>query len=297
MTSEGLTRRSVLGAVAAMALPMGLSSSAGAAVAAGPSLPLSTARVRRVLGEAAPDVSFSVKDRVTGGVFTFNRQMENCTGSIVKVLVLATIIRSRAESGRSLSASQRELATAMIRYSDNDATSSLLRQAGGGNALEDTARALGLKHTHAAGSWGRTATTAEDQRLLIDRLVEGTPVLAKKDRDYILGLMRTVSKEQRWGVGEVPPGGRAAVKNGWVPLSPRGWRVNSIGAVQGAGRDYSLAVLSYDNTSMEQGIARMRAVAGLVWRALAPSSGGTPADQGLPYWVRPGAAVPPHPLV
>ncbi|GMA40528.1 serine hydrolase [Mobilicoccus caccae] len=283
----------------------GQRSSAFDTVAGQDAAPFSDAEVRRVLGKARDDVSFSVRDRRTGQVYTYNSGMRNSTGSIVKVLVLATIVRERRESGRSLSSGQKKLADRMIRYSDNDATNSLLRQAGGRWAVQRMAKDLGMSRTTLQGAWGRTSTSAADQRLLMDKLVGGTPHLSKADRRYILGLMGRVVPEQRWGVGKVPAGQSVAVKNGWVPLSPRGWRVNSIGSVKGSGRDYTLAILSYDNSSMGVGVERTRKISELVWKKLAPAdamagataptASGTTAAPTL-YWIRAGAAVPPHPL-
>lgn len=282
-----------------------VSGAAPLAPSATESLPFSDREVAKLLGSARDDVSFSVRDRTTGQTYTYNGDLRNSTGSIVKVLVLFTLIRERREDGKSLSTSQKRLAERMIRFSDNDATTSLLRQAGGRWALQRMAKDLGMSRTTMSGSWGRSTTSAADQRLLIDKLVDGTPHLSKSDRAYILGLMGRVTPEQRWGVGKVPAGNSVAVKNGWVPLSPRGWRVNSIGSVKGSGRDYTLAILSYDNASMNVGVERNRRISDLVWRKLgrnagaagfaATGSGASPAE--VLTWIKPGAAVPPRPLL
>lgn len=268
-------------------------------------LPFSDREVRKMLGKNADDVSFSVRDRHSGKTYTYNGGFRNSTASIVKVLVLTTIVRERREDGKSLSSSQKRLAERMIRFSDNDATSALFAQAGGRSAAQKMADDLGMTRTTVRGAWGTTTTSAADQRLLMDTLVDGTPHLTKADRAYILGLMGRVTPEQRWGVGSVPKGSSVAVKNGWLPLEPHGWRINSIGSVKGSGRDYTLAILSWDNGSMDSGVARARKVSGYVWKTLGSGSGDvasdgvTPSSERAtpPFWLRRGAALPPHPIV
>ena len=273
------------------------------AAESGPSF--SDREVARLLGSHAEDVSFSVHDRRTGRTYTYNGGFRNSTASIVKVLVLTTLVRERREDGKALSSAQKRLAERMIRYSDNEATTSLFSQAGGRWAVQRMADDLGMTRTKVRGAWGTTTTSAADQRLLMDRLVDGTPHLQKADRTYILGLMGRVTPEQRWGVGSVPQGTSVAVKNGWLPLEPHGWRINSVGRVTGSGRDYTLAILSWDNASMESGVARARAVSRYVWKTLgagpgeARSEGETPTGTRTtpPFWLRRGAALPPHPIV
>lgn len=223
------------------------------------------AKVRRALGARADDISVVVHDRRSGAVISHNRQLVNSTASIVKVMVLVALIGQRRADGRSLSAGDRSLARAMITHSDNDATSTLLARAGGRQALVRLAARLGMSRTKPASAWGRTQTTAGDQVKLIDAILDGRALSRDADRDYVLGLMSQVDSDQDWGVGTVPSGARAQVKNGWVPLSPRGWRINSIGHVTGPGRDYSMAMLSYDNQSMSQGVRLLDAVSRVVY--------------------------------
>lgn len=228
-----------------------------------------TRAIIKALGSSRYDVSVSVRDRRTGSTYAYNSSLVNCTGSIVKVLVLAARIRKARAAGVGLTAYQKSLAAKMIKYSDNDATTLLFRAAGGAPAITRTAKALGMTGTTGHTSWGRTATTSRDQRVLLDKLVGGTTALSKTDRDYILSLMAGVVSWQRWGVGKVPSGVRVELKNGWVPLTPRAWRVNTIGHVKGNGRDYTIAILSYDNSTMDAGVGRVNRVASLVYSSLA----------------------------
>lgn len=241
-------------------------------------LPLSTDAVRLALGNRRDDVAFSVRDRRTGAIFTYQPRMRNETASIVKVLILVAAIRERREDGRGLSAREKRLASAMIRSSDNAAASTLMAQAGGSAAVTRVARDLRMRSTTVRGSWGRTTTTAIDQRMLVDALVDGTTdVIGRADRQYVLGLMGGVIDEQRWGVGVVPRGAKAELKNGWVDLGSGGWRVNSIGHVTGNGRDYTLSILSVDNSGFSQGVSLVTKVSRLVYAATGPGAGGSTA--------------------
>ncbi|WP_168582089.1 serine hydrolase [Gephyromycinifex aptenodytis] len=301
---------------ASAAAPLGHASTAAtpASLSGRPSLgdpvsPLQKEQIEKILGSRRDDVAVSVHDRRTGSVFTYNGALENATGSIVKVMVLVALIERRRESGRGLSERQQAQAEQMIRFSDNDATNSLIRAAGGSSAITKLAKKLNMKSTQGRGAWGRTSTTATDQRMLIDAIVSGK-VLSSADRQYVLGLMRQVTPEQRWGVGTVPKGAVAEVKNGWVPLEPRGWRVNSIGHVTGKGRDYTVAMLSYDNPSMEAGTSMLDELSGYIYRTMGqrPNAaaaalqgsfdGVVPSSDlgaGIPSWIRsPGAAYPPR---
>lgn len=263
------------------------------------------AAIRRALGARADDVSVRLHDRRTNVTVDHNASMRNCTGSIVKVLVLVALVRERREDGRRLSANDRSLARRMITMSDNDATSTLLSRLGGRSGLQRVAQKLGMKNTSVEWSWGRTVTTAADQALLIDAIVDGDAFTDRDDQAYVLDLMGKVIPEQAWGVGSVPDAADVALKNGWVPLTPRGWRVNSIGHVTGPGRDYTLAMLSYDNATMDQGVRVLDAVSKAVYQTVGSagksSAGGAqqaaPAvPTGAPDWLlRPGMAFPPYP--
>lgn len=231
------------------------------------------AAIARALGSHRSDVGVVVHDRRTGAVFSYNPSLVNCTGSIVKVMVLVATLRKQRAKGTWLTTTQQALARKMIRYSDNTATTSLFRYVGGAPTLTALAKTLGMRSTKGTAAWGRTSTTARDQRILMDALVGGTRALAKTDRAYVLGLMGSVTAGQRWGVGTVPAGVKVQLKNGWVPLTPRAWRVNSIGRVVGKNRDYTIAILSYDNGTMGAGVSRVNTVAKLVYASLATAWG------------------------
>jgi hypothetical protein len=58
------------------------------------------------------------------------------------------------------------------------------------------------------------------------------------------------------------------VKNGWLPLAPYGWRINSIGGFTGHGSRYSIVVLTQDSPTMAYGVRTVEAIAQVVNRDL-----------------------------
>jgi hypothetical protein len=85
-------------------------------------------------------------------------------------------------------------------------------------------------------------------------MTSGMSVLTDSSRAYQLNLMDHVVSYERWGVTAGAPSGLTLyVKNGWLN-DPVLWVINSIGAIEGHGRDYKMAILTYDNPGEQYGI-------------------------------------------
>jgi len=229
------------------------------------------ARIRAYLATRPSTVSVAVFDARTGASYTLGGGGSYDTASIVKVEVLGTLLRKAAREHRGLSSTEKSLASRMIRSSDNDATTQLWNRVGGGSAVGAFDRSVGMTQTvpGSGGYWGLTRTTAPDQLILLRNVAYSSSVLSAADRSYIRSLMGSVVSWQRWGVsGGVPSGVTVELKNGWLPRSTHAWRVHSIGHVRGQGRDYVLAVLSQDNSTMDTGVRTLEGVSSTVWRTL-----------------------------
>ncbi|HEU5030376.1 MAG TPA: serine hydrolase [Spirillospora sp.] len=222
---------------------------------------LAKAIEKAVKGDAR--VSVSVSDLTDGTSYTYGASRRFVTASIVKVDILAALLLQAQEQGRALTASEKSLATRMIEDSDNAAANALWSAIGGAAGLAKADRRLGLKETTATSvSWGLTSTSARDQVRLLNALVSGDGPLSKRSRRYVLGLMSRVNTTQDWGVSAGAAAGDAvALKNGWLPRSADGglWVINSIGRIEGD-HDYSIAVLSDRNASMDAGVALVETV-------------------------------------
>lgn len=247
-----LSRRSLLAAGAALALTA--CSKPAPSVPAPPSL---TGPVRNQLQETmelyvktTDLLGLSVRDRRTGGTFAFNGGYDTQSASIAKVMIsLMTLNKARAAGEELPFERYRQISKAIVN-SENDAADALWEFSGGGDQYTRLAVGLKLPNTHAdprSPFWSWTNTTPEDQRALIDAIVEGTPAVHQEDRLYLQDVMTQTNPTQTWGVGAPRKKGKVevAMKNGWVQFKSLDnlWAVNSIGHVQGEGRDYTAAIM------------------------------------------------------
>ena len=235
-----------------------------------------------VLRDHASRVAVGVTDQATGVTASYHGTQSFDTASIVKADILAVLLLQLQQAGASIGAADRQLADLMIEDSDNAAASALWNAVGGGPGLEAGNAALGLKQTvpGPGGYWGLTTTTVTDQLRLLADLTSARSPLSAAARDYELSLMRNVEAGQNWGVTKAASTGtRPAVKNGWLPVGPRGlWVVNSIGVISHAGQQLVIAVLSDGNRSQSAGISLVQAAATATVSAVAAA--GSPSSDG-----------------
>ncbi|HUZ37006.1 MAG TPA: serine hydrolase [Streptosporangiaceae bacterium] len=231
------------------------------------------------------------------------------TASIVKADIAALWLwRYQSRPGTipaNLPFSIRYLMQNMITMSDNSAATGLFYFSGGCTTLTLFNTLIPTRHTKVGCEtptyygWGNTTTTAADQVAVIATFAYPNRTLAADAREFGLHLMESVIPSQRWGVSCGPwgtvceppdyahpvPGVTVALKNGWkfVPTCTQQdetcpWQVNSIGWVQGKGRDYVLAVLATDNPAgpgtfgFDYGITTIQGVSQRIWGNLAPRS-------------------------
>lgn len=178
--------------------------------------------------------------------------------STVKVAVLAQLLHI---TGGNLNQTQQDLATRMIRYSDNDATTAILNNYLGGTlGINSVFRALGMNNTYASRFWGSTLTVPTDQLKLLHMIfLSNSDYLNSQSRNYIKYLMSTVSSSQRWGISA----GSSSyyLKNGWRPASDNGkWEVHSIGYIPNGINIYTIAVYTRNNRDFNWGVSYVEAL-------------------------------------
>jgi hypothetical protein len=218
------------------------------------------------LSASSPEFSVAVQDRKTGATYEYRGDEHYDTASIVKAQILACMLLKDQDADREPSAGEMTLAKPMIQLSDNNATTSLFQRIGGKAAVTKCNKRLGLTDTVVNTSWGLTRTTVDDQIKLLGRFVDTKGPLDSDSRKTAFKLMNTVNSAQDWGVPAVAKAGETfTVKNGWDTRSADGglWAINSIGRVTDDDVDVSVAVLSHNNRSMENGIALVEKVAKL----------------------------------
>ena len=195
------------------------------------------------------------------------------TASIVKVDILAALLYQAQQDGRTLTASEQALATAMIEHSDNTAATTLFNEVGGKAGLDALNKTFGLTDTviGSNGNWGLTQTTAKDQIRLLQIVLGDRSVLTAGSKAYVAGLMSNVEADQNFGVSAAADDSDdSALKVGYLQRSQTGlWDVTSVGRIESGGHTYLVAVLSDSNASFASGVQLVNAAAKAAVAALA----------------------------
>ncbi|MEV0982038.1 serine hydrolase [Streptomyces sp. NPDC049915] len=219
-------------------------------------------------------VALGVYDRTTNTTCTLRATSSFDSASTVKVTVLATLLWDAKKHNRYLTDREATLTKAMITQSDNDATSALWKQLGL-TKIKGFLAAAGMTKTTpgADGYWGLTQVNVTDEQKLLKLVTAKNSVLSDNSRAYILKLMGQVVSSQRWGTPAGAPSSVAVhVKNGWLQRATHGWRVHSLGTFNGAGHDYTITVLTQDNSTMSYGVTTIQNVAKVIHRDLVPAA-------------------------
>jgi beta-lactamase class A len=275
-----MSRRRLLGllALAPASLAFGFGPSiADAAPAAND--PFAGQALRTWLAGRQGEITAAVYDIETGQEYLLNPRDTEKTASTIKVDILAAALHLAQLQHHPLPANEVAAAVPMITQSDNDAAEDLYDDIGGWNAIGPFDASIGMTHTtpNAQGYFGETYTTAADQITLLKQVMLPGGELSLASRHYEYELMRHVIASQRWGItGGVPSTATVAIKNGWLPEST-GWHVNSVGRVQGDGRDYLIAVYTSFDSSWAYGIDTIERIAASAWQAMGVEQG-APAE-------------------
>ncbi len=193
-------------------------------------------------------LGLALLDLRTGGRFDFRGDYASQLASAAKPFIVSMAMRKNG--GPNLPQPQADQAAHAIEHSDNDAADALFEWAGRRPAFDELVADAKLTATHsdpAKDFWSWCWTSPEDLVAFTQGLLSGTPALTAPERSYLLDLMSKVQDDQAWGVGQ-PRSAEVKVrlKNGWVKFesTDKLWAVNSFGHVQGAGRDYILAIMT-----------------------------------------------------
>jgi hypothetical protein len=217
-------------------------------------------------------ITAAVYNVKTGQTFLYRPGVTEQTASIVKVDILATLLWQLEQASQPLSSEQNELATGMIEQSDNDDATALWNNDGAAPGVAHFDSMIGMDETTPNYHWGETTTSAMDQVHLLKLVVFPNQVLGPASRAYELNLMENVVGWEHWGVSSGPPATvTVALKNGWLPITNNDWQINSIGYVNGSGRQYLIAVLTTENSTENYGISSIQGLSSLIWSELAPS--------------------------
>lgn len=215
----------------------------------------------------------SVKDLRTQQTFAFRGDYDGQCASMAKVMIVAMALRKARAEGRDFGFDNYTRASKAIISSDNDSADQLWEYAGGREQYTRLAADLGLRNTRhddRSEFWSWTHTTPDDQRTLAELVLRGTPALHVEDRTYLLDLMSRTTASQTWGVGhDKARDVHVQMKNGWVQFRSLDnlWAVNSMGHVEGRGRNYTAAIMCR-MPSFDEGKALVDAIGADLFTAL-----------------------------
>lgn len=181
--------------------------------------------------------------------------------STMKVPVLTTLLADYEQSGRTLSPQENTDATLALKQSDNAAAEALFGQleqlhgglVGASEAVQQTLAAAGDTNTHintapndeGFTTWGQSLWPPTGEVLFYRALARGCLVDAR-DTAYVLGLMRQVIPEQRWGAGAAgyPSSLPLGFKGGWGPDPEGDYLVRQTAIVGSRDTGYVLSMIA-----------------------------------------------------
>ncbi len=261
-------------------------------------------RYRKLAGEMAAQLTSRVHARVssaglaltdssTGVRCWYHSKTHFYAASVMKVTILAALLRKAQEQHRHLTEDELHAAWLMITQSDNDAANTLWFDVGH-TFMVHFLKLAKMSETELNEHWGLTLITAHDQLLLLSLISDDNPILNKDSRVYARYLMAHVTAAQRWGVpAGAPRSVLVHVKNGWLPYPGSAWEINSIGTFTTTHRSYLIAMLTYGNPSMEYGIDTIESAAEVIQHKLNPGKHAVvSASKPGPSWGTPDEVVP-----
>jgi beta-lactamase class A len=228
------------------------------------------AKITESLTNSRSTVGLFLTDDKTGVTCWYHSAWHFYAASVVKVTILAALLRKAEEQHRYLTSTETSQARLMITQSNNDAATALWNDVGF-HFMQHFLNLAGMRHTELNHAWGLTQITAYDETLLLGLLSAPNSVLDKASRSYELNLMAHVIASQRWGVpAGAPADVTVHVKNGWLPYPGSVWEINSIGTFTAPRRTYRIAMLTYNNPSMAYGISTIENAAVVIHALLNP---------------------------
>jgi hypothetical protein len=177
-------------------------------------------------------------DRISGSANVANAT--NTTESMIKIWIAADYLRRLADA----KPDQDRLGelSRMIRDSDNSAAEDIYQTDGADAVVQRMIGVCGLTETSVSeGWWSRTEVSARDAVRLGGCVADGRAA-GPEWTGWILGEMRQVRGEGRFGIIDALPANAAAripIKNGWTVIGDE-WHVNCLAVVD----RYVLAVLT-----------------------------------------------------
>jgi uncharacterized protein YerC len=213
---------------------------------------------------AGRPVTAHVHDHRTDCTYELHAGSALTTASVIKAQVLAGVLLQAQDRGVAVSAADRARIELMMHYSHNSPpTSELYVSLGGAAGMETLDERFGLAGTEHTAHYGATVSTAADRTRLVEQLLIGGGPLDASRVAEAWAWMSTVSVAQSWGLSAgLPADHEVALKNGFYPMTGRGWRLGTTGVVRTPdGGAYAATILTEGSADEPTGIALVEAVA------------------------------------
>lgn len=207
-------------------------------------------------------IAFAVRTRTR--LWSWHAARTYPSASVLKAMLLVAYLDMPSVRRRALRPADRALLGPMIRRSDNDAATVVLRIVGSARVYGVASRAHMRRFRLVVKPWGFSQITAADQTryfLRIDRL------LAPRHRAYGMGLLRTITPVQRWGIARIrPPSWRLYFKGGWGDGT--GWVDHQVALLTRGNDRVSVAILTLHDEKHVYGRETLRGIALRLLRGL-----------------------------
>jgi hypothetical protein len=199
-------------------------------------------------------------------ILGFNADQPFVLASVAKVYLLAAYLDGVRSAERKPDDEDLALLDPMIRYSDNDSATDVFKDVGKEEGLNAflASRGLAPLATVDKGSWGSLEASPAEVAGFFRMLASGS-LLDAESTQVAMNLLSRIDKDQAWGVsaGASAPGTKVYLKNGWYP-DEDGWRINTVGDIDGPRGEYFLAVFAYPTETMSQGVNLVEEIASTV---------------------------------
>ena len=218
-----------------------------------------------------------VDDRGTGAVWRAGATGHAAwTASTIKVAIAATLLERQRAGRIALAATDRSAMADMLNWSSNDAATALWNKFDGPGMLDGFRRTYGMSGLSVVPGydtfWRHLQCTADDLHNLMAYVLAR---LHPADRAYLVGALRGVSDNQRWGVWAAGPGMQPGNKDGWAlkpDASPDHWVTHTVGFA-GPDERYIVAV-TYElpaSATLADGVHAVSDLVALVFGAPTPA--------------------------
>jgi hypothetical protein len=219
-----------------------------------------------------------MRDRETGAVWRSGATGDPMwSGSTIKVAIAMTLLERQRAGRIRLTAADRQAMSDMLRASSNDATDTLWKRYDGPRMLAGFRAGYGMDALSVVPGmdpyWRHLRCTADD----LDHLM--TYVLGEHlhadDRAYLVGALRGVADNQRWGVWAAGPQLRPGNKDGWaVKPDPGGehWVTHTVGFAGPAERYVVVVMYSLPpGGTLDEGVHAVSDVVATLFGARTPA--------------------------